>query len=329
MNRHPHASPRRGLSALEVTISVGCLLLLLLIAIPWLLSVRGVSRDTLCVARSRKLAETVILYADDRKGNLPYLVDEHGWPVELAPYLDIPGAVEGKGLVPEEKLKTLAVPQFVCPDDPRAGGETGALSYVTNGGYGLFPVDAETHAVREAGTHTAAIDLDGDGEISEREYAVNYATGVIWRPDPRPAGEGFRMSLPFIGKHDGLEYTLLLTENLNAGNWLSRETMDLAFVIGRDRLSFADGPDRRGPLHLGGADLGPFAVNGNHGSLPGRCPGPSSLHGDFVNVMYADGHGGPLSAKIDPLAYARLMTSDGTQYGQSGKPAPRQKAKEE
>ena len=256
MNHRPLPSPRLGLSLLEVIICVGCLLLILVIAIPWLLSVRGTSRDSLCLARSKKMTEAVIAYADDRKGNLPYLVDEHGWPVALAPYLDLPGAVRGKKLVSEEKLKTLPVPQFVCPDDPRAGGETGALSYLTNGGYGLFPVDAATKAVSEAGTHTAGIDLDGDGEVSEREYAINYATGVVWRPDPRPAGEGFRMSLPFITNRDGLEYTLLLTENLNAGNWLSRQTMDLAFVIGRERLTFDNGPDSRGPLHLEGGGFG-------------------------------------------------------------------------
>ncbi len=319
MNHHPPRSARPGLSALEVLICVGCLLLILVIAIPWLLSVRGTSRDSLCLARSKKLSDAVIAYADDRNGNLPYLVDKQSWPAALAPYLDLPAAVAGKELVPEEKLKTLEVPQFVCPDDPRSG-KTGALSYVANGGYGLFPVDAETKAVSETGTHTAAIDLDGDGEVSEREYAINYATGVIWRPDPRPAEEAFRMSLPFISNHDGSEYTLLLSENLNAGNWLSRQTMDLSFVIGRERLTFENGPDQRGPLHLKEANLGPFAVNGNLGSLPDQCPGPSSLHGDFVNAMYCDGRGGPLSAKIDPLAYARLMTSDGLEFGQSGDP---------
>ncbi len=191
-----------------------------------------------------------------------------------------------------------------------------------NGGYGLFPVDSETDSVSETETHSAGIDLDGDGEVSHEEWTINYATGAIWRPDTRPAPESFRMSLPWISAGDGMEFTLLLAENTNAGRWLSQETMDLAFVIGRDRLKFAERDESQGPLHLKSANLGPFAINANLGTLPGHSPAPSSLHGDYVNVMYCDGHGGPLSAKIDPLAYAGLISSNGSKYGQAGKPVP-------
>jgi hypothetical protein len=183
-------------------------------------------------------------------------------------------------------------------------------------------VDADSQAVSETGTHSADIDLNGDGQVTDREWDINYATGAIWRPDSRPQGEGFRMSQDWISIGDGLGYTLLLSENLNAGGWLSKETMDLAFVIGRDRLQFPDGPDGEFPLRLGPeSELGPFAVNANLGTLPGHCPAPSSLHGDYAHAMYCDGHGGAMSAKIDPLAYARLMTSNGAKYGQ-GNNAP-------
>jgi hypothetical protein len=234
----------------------------------------------------------------------------------------VPASVRDGKLIPDEELKTLDVPLFVCPDDPRRTEKTGALSYVLNGGYGLFPVDAVTQAVSETGTHSADIDLNGDGEVTAREWDINYATGVIWRPDSRPKGEAFRMSQEWISASDGLGYTLLLSENLNGGKWLSKETMDLAFVIGRDRLQFPDGPDGEFPLRLGTeSELGPFAVNANLGTLPGHCPAPSSLHGDYAHAMYCDGHGGPMSAKIDPLAYARLITSNGAKYGQ-GSNAP-------
>jgi competence protein ComGC len=313
---------RTGFGLLELVVCVGCLLLLLLIFLPWLLTARSSSREKLCQMRAKAVADGVVLYAESHANDLPYLVDETGWPVVLAPYLNLPGTMRDEKLLPQEDLKTLSVPQLVCPDDPRAREQTGVLSFVMNGGYGLFPVDGETGSVSETGTHTAGIDLDGDGEVSNEEWAINYATGVCWRPDTRPAPDDFRMSLPWISAGDGMEFTLLLAENTNAGHWLSKDTMDLAFVIGRDQLKFAEAPESQGPLDLKSVNLGPFAINANLGTLPGHSPAPSSLHGDYVHVMYCDGHGGPLSAKIDPLAYAGLMTSNGSKYGQAGKSVP-------
>lgn len=314
---------RNAFGLLEVIVVVGCLLLLLLLFLPWLLSSRNSSRERLCQIRARALADGMTLYAESNAHFLPYLVEESGWPVEIAPYMELPQAIEDKRIRPKQEMETLSVPGFVCPDDPRAGEKTGALSYVMNGGFGLFPVEPETGSVSETGTHRADIDLNGDGEVTNEEWAINYATGVLWRPDTRDTRNAFRMSLPWISEGDGTEFTLLLSENLNAGNWLSEETMDLAYVIGRERLKFAEGEASQGPLDLKSADLGPFAINANLGTLPGHSPAPSSLHGDYVHVMYCDGHGGPLSARIDPLAYARLMTSNGSQHGEAGKPIPK------
>lgn len=316
----PRCSQRKGIGLLEVIVCVGCLLLLALIFLPWLLSSRDKSRENLCQVRMRAVADGVALYSENHADDLPHLVEETSWTVAIAPYMKLPQTMREERLLPQDELKAVSVPEFLCPDDPRAGKDTGALSFVMNGGYGLFPVDEETGSVSETVTHTAGIDLDGDGEVTDEEWDINYATGVIWRPDTRP--QGFRMSLPWISNGDGMEFTLLMSENLNAGNWLSENTMDLAYVIGRERLKFAEGNESQGPLHLKSADLGPFAINANQGTLPSHSPAPSSLHGDYVNVMYCDGHGGPLSAKIDPMTYAELMSSNGSKYGQAGKPIP-------
>lgn len=310
---------RNGFGLVEVLVVVGCLLLLLLLLLPWLLTARSSSREKLCVARAREVAQGVVLYSESNANALPYLVDEAGWPVQIAPYMKLPQAMRDKEILPQEDLKTLSVPVFICPDDPRGREQTGALSYVMNGGYGRFPVDEETGLIHEEGTHTAGIDLDRDGEVRDEEWDIGYSTGVIWRPDPRP--NGFRMSLPWISSGDGMEFTLLLSENLNAGQWLSEDTLDLAFVIGRGQFTFGS-EESQGPLDVMAIDLGPFAINANQGTLPGHSPVPSSLHGDYVHVMYCDGHGGPLSAKIDPVAYAGLMSSNGAKYGQAGQPVP-------
>lgn len=319
---------RAGLGLVEVLICVVCLVLLLAIALPWLLTARDTSREKLCLTRSKTIVDGMIAYTDINSEQLPYLADELSWPAQISPFLDLPGAVRDGTLLSEEELKDLNVPQFVCPADPRRNEGIGALSYVVNSGYGQFPVDEETAGVKQTGMHSPGLDWDGDGEVTDRDWGIGYATGVVWPPDPRPDEEAFRMSLPYISAGDGLEFTLLLSENLDAGHWLSKETRDLAFVIGKERFHFAEPPESSGPLDFTSVDLGPFAINANLGTLPGQSPAPSSLHGDYVHAMYADGHGGPISAKIDPRAYAQLMTPAGSRYGQ-GENTPILPAQEE
>ncbi len=112
---------RTGFGLLEVVVVVGCLLLLLLIFLPWLLTARSSSRENLCLVRAKAVAEGVVLYSESHANDLPHLVDETGWPVALAPYMNLPGTMRDEKLLPQEDLKTLSVPKWVCPDDPRAG----------------------------------------------------------------------------------------------------------------------------------------------------------------------------------------------------------------
>jgi hypothetical protein len=148
--------------------------------------------------------------------------------------------------------------------------------------------------------------------VSEREREINFATGVFWR---KSAGE-FQMNLDFISKHDGLGQTLMFAESLNAGKWVSRKTMDIAFVIGRESLTFSGDPTGDDTLAIRAANLGPFAPNGGKERIRGRLPGPSSVHPGIVVVSFCDGRVRTISNAINPMVYARLMTPAGTQWGQ-------------
>ncbi len=46
------------------------------------------------------------------------------------------------------------------------------------------------------------------------------------------------MTLDFIAQNDGMGQTLMFVETLNAGNWASRRTMDIGFVISASCSSF-------------------------------------------------------------------------------------------
>ena len=58
------------------------------------------------------------------------------------------------------------------------------------------------------------------------------------------------------------------------------------------------------------------AINSLPNAGPGAAPRPSSGHAGSVNVMFCDGHGIGLSEQINATVLSRLITSDGSRYGQ-------------
>jgi hypothetical protein len=102
------------------------------------------------------------------------------------------------------------------------------LSYVANAGFGDFRV-ASDGTVAEPFQHSIELDLDSDSKVSDQERDINFATGVFWRA----TSARHRMTFDWIASHDGTTQTIVLTESLNAGRWASRQTMDIAFVVGR------------------------------------------------------------------------------------------------
>lgn len=309
---------RRGTSAVEVAVVVFCVVILLVLLVPWIYSTRDEARAVQSIDRLRQLARGVSDFGRVNDGRLPSLVDgdDRSWPVQIVSHIGgTPQAVrEAADRITDRDW----LPTFVAPNDPRSN-QRGALSYAANGGFGRFEYDAENHLIREVGIHTAAIDLDDDGEVTPRELLVNYATGVIWRPGPED--DEFHMTRAFIETGDGLRETLLLAENFDAGSWRSTATTELAVVIGRQCLTFEGGPAGPMPLDLTATDLGPFAVGAIPDAIEGHAPRPISLPGAPVHFAFCDGSARPISPGIDPAVYARLMTSNGTAFGEDAPPA--------
>lgn len=303
------ARPRNGLSLLEVVVLLACVALVAALMLPAMLSSRNGPRRNQCLNNMRNVGLAVQNFASQNNGRLPPLDDgRFGWPRSLLPLLDQPAIDRqiDRADWTDDQIPRLQV--FTCPQDADSFRQPGGLSYVVNAGYGFFPVDRETGRVVEQGRHALAQDWDGDGEVSDEDRSVTKATGLFWRRDESVDP----MTLDFIGEHDGTGTTLLITENLQAGPWTTRDARALAVVIGRERLAF----DRAaGPLAVTAADLGPFAANAARAGV-GPVPAPSSSHAGSFSVIWADGHGGGVSETIDPIVYARLLTPAGQSYGQ-------------
>jgi hypothetical protein len=253
-------------------------------------------------------------FASSRNGELPLLEDgTYGWPVALLPSLDSNAVYRDYTAKSGASKTPVWIKTLTCIEDSNNDRQQMGLSYVANAGYGNFRVDSKRGRVSEVGSHTADIDWDSDGNIDDDDRAVSRASGVFWRSHD----DGFRMTLDYIEQGDGVGQTILFTENLNARNWASRDTMDIAFVMGRDALGFGEKPSGPGPLQIQSKTLGAFWMNSNDGSLPGQSPAPSSNHPTLVFVAFCDGRAQALSENIAPRIFARLMTPNGENFGQT------------
>lgn len=305
-----------------------------------------------------------------------------GWPVAILPNFDATAlydalqtaSVGGGGANSDlGRLADTKVPGFTCPDDP-TGEEDGEISYVVNVGYmrgqtfgigggspspqgggpnnitvpGAALAAATNFAVGNNDTQRMgdAINWNLDANAPTNRDRVTRSAGVFLRPDR--ANEGGwtefdqRTSLDSISRGDGMVQTLLISENIQANNWLSYATNDIGFGWAMNSTSGTVEPQTAaagngfGPANGSGrtiqtvlgfntaslktidstGTLDECGINVNLQEQDGRAPRPSSGHPGIVNVMYADGHGGNLNERVDVSVYVRLLTPNGVKSGQ-------------
>jgi prepilin-type processing-associated H-X9-DG protein len=152
---------------------------------------------------------------------------------------------------------------MTCPSRPRnnPGSDQAFLDYVVNCG---LPGDSDTEATGVFHNHNV---------------------------DGTPA----YVSLDYIAEHDGAQYTLMLSENLQAGLWTDTEEANVGMVWFRE-------PDECSGINQC-KDVGqrPQDI---------RYARPSSNHPGGVVATFCDGHVQFLSEKIDYSVYQQLMAPD-------------------
>jgi len=357
------AGKRRGFTLIELLVVISIIATLAALILPGIQGAREAARNLQCLNNLRNIGTAVASFTSQSGGKYPKLSGQdsyvnvttrvdYGWPVALFPAMDnaalyrelvkSEGAASGNSNEAHATLFSKQIAVLVCPDDQNNFQQPGGLSYVANAGYA-----PETNGAGQWGT---ANDLAHDANNIEwrdgQTPAVNtgnsianrvgQSTGVFWR------GNSI-VSVDFISSNDGLQQTIMLTENQDARRWYSPFTGDIAFALqvpvdssGLPGLAL-NAPSDRG---LGtGADTstgnintvlmtasdigggGTFSTGDSKISSPSLGQGttwrPSSAHtGGNVNVYYCDGHAKNLSPNIDEGVYSRLMTPNGTRHGQ-------------
>ncbi len=282
-----------------------------------------------------------------------------GWPIQIMP------AMDGTAYVKNLKANALATgfdvgpvsnsglggpgrervyfKGFTCTEDSVSDKVVGGLSYVVNvGGISSALWPAVTNGVCVGDTipgttnittdttylHAGLINWNGDsnrGDAYDQQVAL--ASGVFQRDLSGYGGSPIStlMSLDFVGTGDGTTNTLMVSENLAAGDWWDTSANRLGFgvqvpVSGTGIPSYTSWSGSYPLLTetTNFASLTPDAwfINRNLAAAVGSAPRPSSQHSGGVNVIFCDGSGKFLSENMDKQVYSKLLTSNGVTYGE-------------
>ncbi len=358
------AKSRKGFTLIELLVVIAIIAMLVSLIAPAVQNARAAARRTQCINRLKNLGLAMHNFANGRNGKFPDLHStlsyndgtadvqrDVAWPFALLGYLDnrpladnFQGFYDGTSGVLTTDPGTAQLTIFTCPDDLNNSQTPGGLSYVVNGGIGDFPLIGGTgpgyfeNGATYVGTGSNVglydgtndptyghnpqnnnIDWNGDASFDSLDRQIAYRTGVFWRPNNET-----KMTIDRISRGDGLQNTILITENMNAGldrDWSSPRFANMAFSLNAN-------VDSSGvPQNLGTA-AGPLAVaaggnwNGsminfeNEGKLQGAAFAPSSGHPGIVVVCWADGRVKALNDEIQQDIFVRLVTPDGTRGGQ-------------
>ncbi len=318
---------KRGIGKSEVLVFLVLLVLGAGLFWPYLFGRRAESRGNMCDFRLTQLG-FALQHAEATGHQIPYFrtlwqssqsVGEQGaqqnrivgWPLIALPALGLEPQIEVEGYSiqsdtrtgkykqlfdsfvtdhsqnAQAKLRETYLPQLVCPDNPPVELDLGKplpggyTSFVANGGLPDAPR-----------TNTSAV-------------LVDYPANGLFMDDPQLTGDEMDWSthtFRSISEKDGLDYTLMLSENIDAGNWINGRPAELLFHWRPvDPL-----PDQVSVISV-------LPMNEQRGGGRGkndiRFARISSNHYGYANVVYASGRTDRLHENIDPRVLQRLMMS--------------------
>lgn len=232
------------------------------------------------------------------------------------------------GLSNQDLMSGFVLPVLTCPDDPTSQDIPGTMSYVMNAGY--TNIDGSLSNLNNGwggrnihGISDPDLDLNANGTVADPDDRdLLRRSGVMWRavvdrqPDTRNPREMPSRSYGPGNIYDGSTNTILLTENINAGEkqlWGDPDPRNCTFVVpidpsigGYDSTNYyATAPlDPRHPYGV---------INGARSGPEGERPFPNSNHFGSVNMVFCDGSTRMISQDIDPNVYIRLMSPAGDQ----------------
>lgn len=337
--------PRRGFTLIELLVVISIIAVLASLIAPAVQSARRAARKLQCLNNMRNVGLAMQNFASTNNGSLPRLWTSQtvtnisgtqgpmlvGWPIQLLPALDNTAllkniranSVPSSGYMVLDTTKdNVALEVFACPDDVDSYKINGGLSFVVNAGFMPSGSGSGAWGVLDGLLQPGLIDFSQNGTSMEpTDIAAHTGTGVFWSDLGSPS-----TSLEFVSTGDGTSSTVMLSENLQAGNWHSVYTPQLGFGIRIPTSSLstiyaAPGTTTRClnmTSSFSDSTVNPddWFINRNLAAAANTAPRPSSQHAGGVNVVFCDGSSKFLNENLDKIVYAKLLTSNGVTYGE-------------
>lgn len=277
------ARKRRGFTLVELLVVIVIISVLVALLLPAIVGSRESARRAQCQHQLSQLGQALQTY-ESAKGHLPGYrnsfshVPGLSWVAVLLPNIgrqDLwklvrAGDFSVSGDPPRDPRFQSA--EVICPSNPRPG-DVSALGYVANCG------------------------IDDGTTTEDSSYGVffNHDSNVV------PAANQIKIRTDRIP--DGAQRTVALSENLQAGSWMSFDTANLPNALEVEvGILWADSPGQCGRINQCLKNAPPL-------------PRPSSMHPGGVNILFCDGHVEFQADNIDYLTYQHMMTPDSQKAG--------------
>lgn len=331
----PNQKPRRGFTLIELLVVISIIAVLASLIAPAVQSARRAARKVQCLSNMRNVGLAMQNFASSNNGSLPALwstqtvtnsSSQQGqmivpWTFLLLPALDNSALLKnirnnatqaGSSMVINTTAGNandtgVSIEVLTCPDHVAAFKKRGGLSFVVNSGFMASGAGAGAWGVADRSHNPGILGWSA---------TVGQATGVIW-------GEAYSSSLEYVSTGDGTSTTMLITENLQAGNWWDTATSAIGFGVKMTNLTTT----YPNALSTGSSQLlfavpnvapspDDWFINRNLSAAQYMAPRPSSQHAGGVNAIMCDGAGKFLNENVDKIVYMKLMTSNGVAYGE-------------
>ena len=315
---------RQGISRAELITVVVVAVVIVGLLLPWIINRRGLSQRSFCELRQIGVSKGLFLHAVESPTFPGYReiqailpgekLVETNWVFPVLPY------VHPLGSEIADRIKDAKIQELESADDRELLGDSRYRQIYDN-----FGPRGEL-AGKKVSDYIVELVCPESGKMPTAElpqpisFIVNcgmpdrktdqgpldhLSNGVFF---DRVGGSAL-MSLDYLTNNDGLQETLLLSENLDTGQTFDASENLVGFVWIDSEV---DGIADRDPQRLLGINQRASEAKGYALSRP------SSFHSGGVNVAFADGSTKFLSEKIDYLAYVQYMTASGYEVKVAG-----------